>query len=812
MQDFRFGIRMLWRSPGFTVTAVATLALAIGMNTAIFSIVNAVLLKPVHAPEPDRVVMFIDTNKQGSGPLAAEIEFNLWREQQSVLREVSGYRTGSFFLTGINQPEKAEALFVTEDYFRLFDVPFTKGRSFTSEEERPDGPHVVILSSAFWQKAFGGDSHVIGKVISLSGDPYEVIGIVAADVQTETLAPPDIWVPFPMEPNSNSQMHYFQAVGRLNPGVTLKMANAQLQLMTQEFRSEYPNTVSARRGDTYSVQTMGDVLVQDTRLSLLVLVAAVSLVLLIACSNIANLLLVRATTRTREIAIRVTVGASRARIVRQLLVESGLLFMIAASFGLALGLASIRALLVLIPFSIPRVGVTGSNVGADWRVLFFTFAIALITGLLFGLVPALQSSRIDLNSSLKDGGDHGGSAFLGNKARSILIVSEVGLAAVLLIGAALFIRTLIVLRSVSPGFDLHNVLTTRTPIDPTIVKASGIDRAVRNAVQRLTATPGVESAAFASPLPLDGDFNSLPVIVVGRSLNGPSHGFGRRVVVSSGYFDVLRIPLLRGRLFTESDNLDAPAVAIINQEMARELWPDGDPLTDSLLIAKGLGPRFEEPARQIIGIVGDVHDDGLDIKPLPAVFIPGSQLPAARWVGLPVNWVVRTRAQSPSLRVSIQNGLDQVTGGLPAPPLRSMEEVIVRSTASQKFNMLLMTIFGGSALLLAAIGIYGLVSYSTFQRTREIGIRLALGADPIGVRNMVIVQGMRLTLIGIVIGMAGAFELTRFIASMLFGVRARDPWVFVTVPVLLSAVALFSVWLPAGRASRTDPVNALRYE
>jgi putative ABC transport system permease protein len=811
MQDLRFAIRMLWRNAGFTLAAASTLALAIGMNTAIFSVVNAVLLKPVHAPEPDRVVMFINTNEQGSGPIAAEIEFNLWREQQGVLREVSGYRTGSLFLTGINQPEQAQALFVTEDYFRLFGLPIAEGRGFTSEEERPDGPHVVILSNTFWRRALGGDSKAIGKVVSLSGDPYEVIGIMAAGVHPETLDPPDIFLPFTIDPNSSSQIHYFQAVGRLNPKVTLKMANAQLQIMTQQFRSEYPNTVSARRGDSYSVQAMGDALVKDIRLSLVALIAAVSLVLLIACSNVANLLLARAANRTREIAMRVTLGASRGRIIRQLLVESGLLFVVAAVFGLGLGLASIRALLAVVPSSIPRIGATGSSVGADWRVLFFTFAIALITGLLFGLVPALQASRIDLNSGLKGGGGHGGT-WSRNKARSLLVISEVSVALVLLIGAALFIRTLIALRSVNPGFDLHNVLTTRTPIDPTIVKASGIDQAVRNAVQRMTATPGVEAAAFTSLVPLDGDFNSFPVIVVGRPLDGPSHGFGRETVVSPGYFDVLRIPLLRGRLFKESDSTDEPGVAIINEEMARELWPDGDPLADRILIAKGLGPRFEEPVRQIIGIVGDVHDDGLDSKPLPAVFIPGSQLPAARWVGLSANWVVRIRAQSPTLSVSIQNTLHQVTGGLPAPPLRSMEQVMVRSTASQNFNMLLMTIFGGSALLMAAIGIYGLVSYSVRQRTREIGIRLAIGADPARVRKMIISQGMQLALIGIAIGIVAAFGLTRFIESVLFGVTARDPWVFVTIPVLLSAVALFSVWFPARRASRIDPAGALRYE
>jgi putative ABC transport system permease protein len=812
LQDLRYGARMLRKNPGFTMLAVLTLALGIGANTAIFSVANAVLLKPVHAPEPDRVVMFMNTSVLGSGPTASEIEFNLWREQTTVLQDVSGYHTGSLYLMGVDQPHKAEAIFVTEDYFRLFGVSIAQGRSFMSEEERPNGAHVVVLSDAFWKSAFGRDSRIVGKVISFDGDAYEVVGITAVGVQTDAIDSPDVWVPFPIATKSDSQVHYFQAAGRLRPGVTLDVANAQLQLMTQEFRREYPNTVSARRGDSYSVQKIRDVLVRDVRLSVLALSAAVIFVLLIACANIANLLLVRAAGRTREMSIRMAVGGTRGRIIRQLLTESVLLSVVAGLFGLGLGLAGIHSLIALIPATIPRVGVNGVNITLDWRVLSFVVLVALSTGLLFGLAPALQSSGADLNRGLKEGGGSTGGGFRQNKARSLLAISEMSLALLLLVGAGLFIRTLIDLRSVAPGFDPRNLVTTRTPLDPKFLQGSGTDQTSRDVLRRLSAIPGVESAAFARMLPLDGDFNSLPIIVVGRPLNGPSHGSARWMVVSPSYFDVLKIPLLRGRFFTENDQLSTPSVAIINQTMARQLWPDGDPLNDSLFIGKGLGPRFEDSAREIVGIVGDVHDNGLGLEPQPSVFVPGPQIPDARWAGATVAWVVRIRGQSPFLNAAIQNELRQATGGLLAPPLRSMEEVMMKSTADESFNMLLMTTFGGSALLLAGIGIFGLMAYAVQQRTHEIGIRLALGAQRKDVLRLLVGHAAWITLIGVAIGLGLAFGLTWLLKSMLFGIGATDAATFIGAAILLTLVALAACYIPARRAMRVDPMVALRYE
>jgi putative ABC transport system permease protein len=816
LQDIQVTFRMLRKNPGFTFACVAAMALAIGTNAAVFTVINTVLLKPINAPEPDRVVEFINTSRQGSGPIASEIEFNMWRKQTSILQDVSAYRTRSLYLTGVDLPQKVNALFVTEDYFRLFGFPIAKGRGFSADEEKPHGRNVVVLSNKFWKNVFGEDPQIIGKTIRFGDDPYEVVGVASRDIQGETLepgAPPiDVWMPFPIDLNSDSQVHSFCAVGRLKNGINLATANVQLQLMTEEFRRRYPNTVSAKRQDSYSVQAMRDVLVREARQSLLTLAAAVGFVLLIACANLANLLLARAATRKREIAIRMAVGGARWRIIRQLLTESFLLSIAAALVGLAIGFAGIRAVLSLFAPKISRIAIHGSNVTMDWRILFFTILIAIITTLLFGLAPAISASRTDVNSSLTESGRRTGSGFRQSKTRAVLVISQISLALLLLIGSALLIRSLIALRSVDPGFDPRNVVTTRTPLDPKFVRSTGIEQTVRNVFQRLTALPGVEAAGLTTLLPLDGTFNSLPIIVVGRPVSGPAHGFARWVIVSPSYFDVLRIPLLEGRLFTETDGSNESGVAIINRAMARQLWPDGNALRSQIFIGKGLGPKLDEPARQVVGIVADVHDDALDFTPQPAVFVPSAQVSEPRWEGGMVAWIIRTRAQSPSLNTTIQEEIHRATGSLPVPPLQSMDGVISQSLQEQDMNTLLMTVFGCSALLLAAIGIYGLMAYSVRQRTQEFGIRLALGAEPRTLRKLIVFEGMVLASTGVAIGLAAAFGLTRFMASFLFGVKPRDPLVFVAIPVVLGLVVLPSVILPAIRASGVSPAEALRYE
>jgi putative ABC transport system permease protein len=550
---------------------------------------------------------------------------------------------------------------------------------------------------------------------------------------------------------------------------------------------------------------------------LLVLVGAVSFVLLIACANVANLLLVRATGRKREFAIRAAMGAGRGRIIRQLLTESMLLSLFGGILGLILGFGGVRALLAVSPGGIPRIGENGAGVGIDWRVLGFTLGVSLLTGIIFGLFPALSASSPDLNSTLKESSNRAGTGFRQSIARSLLVITEVWLAVVLLIGAALLIRTFIALRGVNPGFNAHNVLTMEMSLTgDRFTKTAGVAQMVRDGRERLNAIPGVETSASTCCLPLEGGFG-LPFIVVGRPLGkDPATGGAGWMNVSPGYFDVFRIPILRGRDFTDQDVAGAPGVVIINQAMAKKFWPKENPVGQQIIIGKGVGPEFEEPPRQIVGIVGDIHDGGLNRDPRPIMIIPQAQvldgITALNARIGPVVWLVRTRTDPHQFISTVTEQLRQASGGFPVARVRTMEEVVVHSTAREDFNMLLLTIFGASALVLAAIGIYGLMAYSVQQRTQEMGIRMALGADRAKIRNLVVRHGMTLALIGVVIGVGAAFGLTRLLATFLFGVKMYDPTVFVTVPVILSAVALAAVWFPATRASKLDPMQALRVE
>lgn len=565
------------------------------------------------------------------------------------------------------------------------------------------------------------------------------------------------------------------------------------------------------------MQPLRDTIVSDVRSSLLVLVGAVSFVLLIACANVANLLLVRATGRKREFAIRAAMGAGRGRIIRQLLTESVLLSLVGGVLGLILGFVGVRALLAVSPGGIPRIGENGAAVGIDWRVLAFTLGLSVFTGILFGLFPALSASSPDLNSTLKESSNRSGTGFRQGKARSLLVISEVSLALVLLIGAALLIRTFIALRGVNPGFNPHNVLTMEMSLTGNrFTKTAGVAQMVRDGRERLSAIPGVEDSASTCCLPLEGGFG-LPFIVVGRPLGKDiATGGAGWMNASPGYFDVYKIPILRGRDFTDQDVAGAPGVVIINQAMAKRFWPKEDPVGQQIIIGKGVGPEFEEPARQIVGIVGDIRDGGLNRDPRPVMIIPQAQvldgITALNARIGPVVWLVGTHTDPHQFISAVTEQLRQTSGGFPVARVRTMDEVVIHSTARQDFNMLLLTIFGASALILAAIGIYGLMAYSVQQRTQEMGIRMALGADRGTIRNLVVWHGMTLALIGVVIGVGAAFGLTRLLASFLFGVKIYDPMVFVTVPVILSAVALAAVWFPATRASKLDPMQALRVE
>jgi predicted permease len=807
---------MFWQSRGFTAAAVAALALGIGANTAIFSVVNAVLLKPLPFPDADRLVMLMNVSPQGSGGAGSPAKFEHWREQSSVLQDVSAFRTGVINYTGGGFPEQFQSSQVSADYFRLFGAPVVLGRTFTPQEDLPNGERVVVLSDGFWKRHFGGDPGIIGKTISLSGNPYVVTGVIGPSFDIREFGPaPDVWVPFQLDPETNDQGHYFQVAARLKPGVTLDQARARLKISAEEFRRKFPGVF---QNQWFSVDPIREAVVSNVRASLLVLLGAVAFVLLIACANVANLLLARAVGRRREIAIRAAIGAGRGRIIRQLLTESVLLSLAGAAIGLVAGIVGIRALLSVNTADLPRVGESGSLVALDWRVLAFTVGIAVLTGIVFGLIPALQASRPDLSATLKESSGRSGTGLGQNKARTLLVVVEVALAVVLLVGSALLIRTSMALRDVNPGFNAEHVLTMRMSLTgPRFEKSAGVDQLVRDGVERLRALPGVTIAGAACCVPLEGGYG-LPFQIIGRPLDGksPFHGGGQWLTISPEYFDVFRIPVIRGRAFNDRDTANAEQVVIINQAMAQQFWPKQDALNQKIWIGKGVMRELaSETPRQIVGIVSDVRDSALNRNPQPTMYVVNAQVPdalnALNVRLTPIAWVVRTRVEPYSMSTAIQEQLRQVSG-LPVSDVRTMDEVISRSISRQRFNMLLMTVFGIAALLLAAIGIYGLMAYAVTQRTQEIGIRLALGAESGDVRNMVVRQGMLLALIGVAVGVGAAFGLSRLIASLLFGVKAWDPAVFVAVPLVLSIVALVAVWLPAMRASRIDPIVALRYE
>jgi len=821
-RDVKHSVRMFLRTPGFTLTALAALTLGIGANTAVFSVVNTVLLRPVPFPDPDRIVLFMTTSPGGSGTSASPAKFNFFRSETDAFESVSAFRSNVANITGGSSPEQVPVGQVSADFFKLFGAPIARGRTFSTDEDQPNGGHVAVLSDGLWQRRFGRDPSIVGRDILLDGQPYTIVGILGASFPSTGLvtyanAPPDLWVPFQIDRTSEMQGNYFITAGKLKAGVTLGAAKAAMRLGADEFRRQYTTGLQPQNG--FDVQPIRDVQVSGVRSSLLILVGAVSFVLLIACANVASLLLVRASTRAREIAIRAAIGAGRGRIVRQLLTESVLLSFVGGLLGLLFGMVGIRALLALNPGNIPRIGPNGANVTLDWHVAAFTVLVSLVTGIVFGLAPALHVSRADLNLTLKESGGRSGTGFRQNKARALLVVAEMALALVLLVGAALLIRTFVALRAVNPGFDAGHVLTMRMSMTgDRFGQTAAFSQVMRDGVERLRTIPGVATAAASCCVPLDGGYG-LPFVIQGRALppKSPFHGGGSWYTVSPDYFGVFKIPIVRGRAFTDRDDGAGPGVAIINQAMAKQYWPNGDPLVDRIAIGGRLvGPEFEEPPRQIVGIVGDVRDGGLNHDPQPSMYIPFAQVPdrlnALNLSISPVRWLVRTRGEPYTVNLQAQAELRQATGGLPVARVRAMSEIVAQSTAGSDFDMFLLSVFGGTALVLAMIGIYGLMAYSVQQRTQEIGIRRALGADAANVRNMVVFQGMRLSMAGVIAGVVSAFALSRVLASLLFGVTTRDPAVFVGVPVILGVVALVAVWLPARRASQVDPLVALRQE
>jgi putative ABC transport system permease protein len=821
--DLTHSLRVVRHKPGFAGAVVAVLALGIGATVAVFSLVDAVFLKPLPYPDAGRIVVFVTGTGQDSEISAASpAKFNLWREQTSVFEDIAAYRYSRLNAGGADRPEQIRAALVSSGYLRLFGQTLSMGRPFTEDDDQPAGSGVVILSDAYWRRAFGGDPQAIGKILSLGGKPYEAIGIMAPDARMESppsfdransREPIDVWIPLQIDPNDEDQNGYLSVAARLRPGIALNVAGAYLQRTTEEYRRRF-GSADLPEPFVFAVRPMGSVVLGGGPASLWVLLGAVGLVLLIACANVAGLMLMQARGRQREVAIRAALGAGRLRIVRQLFLESAALSALGGVLGLLLGLAGVRLLLSLGTIGYARIGSDGGGIAADWRVLSFTIFVSLLTGILFGLTPALQLSRVDWNEALKQGGGRSGPGARENRARSLLVASEVALAVVLLIGAGLLVRTILALDAVEPGFDARNVLSMRLSLAaPHFQKSAAVTELVRDSLQRIRALPGVDSAAFTCCLPLE-DRTLGGVIIAGRPLDGPAHAMVNISTVSSGYFDVLKIPIVRGRGFRETEPAGGEPVVILSEAMARRFWPNDDPLADALQ-ASLVFPDLPAQPWRVIGIAGDVLADGLTAQAPAIVYFPIAQTPEVLNTYLarsPMAWLVRARVESRSLGPAVRQELSHASGGLPVSSIRSLDSVRTQSFAGRQSNMLLLSVFGGAALLLSAIGIYGLMAYTVERRRPEIAVRIALGAAPAAVRNRVVLQAMRLALLGQAAGFVIALALLRFLAGLLFGVAPHDAVVFAAVLAILNGVALLSSWLPAYRASRVDPMQALRAE
>jgi putative ABC transport system permease protein len=801
-QDVRFALRQLRHNPGFTLSAIAALALGIGATTAIFSVVNTVLLKPLTYPNADRMVNFLRPSSLLADNLHNITEFHFFQRQTNLFKEVVAFDSGGpgFNLTS-GRPEQLHGIHVTEGYFRAYGAHVLLGRTFTPQEDLPNGGKVVVLGYGLWQRRFGGDPAIVGKSLSLGNESYTVVGVIAKDFLADPQ--PDLWLPFQFAPDSHDMNHFFYVTGLLQPGITVAQANTQLVVASHEYSREYPNAMEA----DFIIGPLRDSIIGDARNSLLMMLGAVGLVLLIACANVANLLLVRATVRQREFAIRTALGAGRTRILRQLLTESLLLSLAGGILGTILGVLGVRALLAVSPAGLPRIGEDGSAIGIDWRVLGFTLAISLLTGIVFGLFPAFSAMRADPNSSLKTSSKHSGTRFREGNARSLLVVSEIALALVLLIGSSLLIRTFFALRGVDSGFDSQNVVTMEMSLNgPRYQTAAGVTQLLQDGRNRLNVLPGVELSAAAFWLPNDVEDATWFQIAERPIKDHPYRS--KWMSISPGYLRLFRIPVLRGRDFTENDIAGAPRVALVNQAFARQFFPNQDPIGQHLRHGMGVDT--------IIGIVADFHNNGVAKPAVPLELVPIAQVPdfyTADYSDIqPLFWMVRTQGDPHASIPAITEQLRIASAGFPVAHIRTMDEVMGLSTARQSFNMLLLTIFGAVALFLAAIGIYGLMAYAVAQRTQEMGIRIALGADRNSIRRMVVSQGMRLSLIGVGGGIAASFGFTRLLSAFLFGVKPWDPAVFVSAPFILTAIALFAVWLPAVRASRIDPMQALRTE
>jgi len=817
--DIRQTLRMMGKSPGFTAVAIAALALGIGANTGIFSVVDKVLLEPLPYPEPDRLVKLARQFPQGLGESISIPKYMAWREN-NVFSAMTLYDQSGpgLNLSTHDRPEQVKGVHISADYFKVFGVSPSMGRSFTASEDSPNGPKAAVITDSLWKSQFGGDPQILGKTIILNGDPYTVVGVMPRHFVADP--PADVWIPLQANPNSTNQGHYLSAAARLKRGLSIEEARAEMKIAGERFRRMNPKWMD--KGESVAVVSMRDAMVRDVKTALVVLVGAVTFVLLIACANVANLLLARGAGRQKEFAIRAAVGASRWRVVRQLLTESIILSGIGGIFGFILGAWGVRSLLLLVPGRIPRLTDPEHMQGLlsliDWRIATFTVGVSFLTGIIFGLFPALQISNPDLAGTLKEASGRSATGRKQNRLRKTLVGAEMALALVLLAAAALLIRTFIGLSTANPGIDARQVLTLQTSLGGGNYSTTAkVDNLVVQVVRGLESVPGVQGAASAVVLPTTMGID-MPFTIAGKPPKAGQtyNGDEQWRFVSPDYFSVFKIPLLRGRLLTERDMANSARVLLINEAMAKKYWPKENPLGQVITIGKGLGPQFEEQPREIVGVVGDVRETGLGDADEPVMYIPHAQVSEgitelANSV-IPMSWCIRSSMNSNSLRTVVQKQFAEIDPLLPISQVKSMTEILAEGTARQNFNMLLLSIFAAIALVLAAIGIYGLMSYSVEQQTSEFGIRMALGADRPHLLKLVIRQGMLPALIGIAVGVAIAFGATRALASLLYGVKPADPLSFGAVALTLLAVALLATYVPARRATNIDPMLALRQE
>jgi predicted permease len=818
LNDLRYAARVLLKSRAFTAVALVTLALAIGANTAIFSVINSLLLHPLPYPEADELVQVQSGPPEEPGAAVIVPEFLFVRDHNSVFSGVTAYDsvgTGFNLLAEGGEPEHLVGSRVSRKFFSVFGVRLQQGRDFSADEDRPGGAKVVILSDGLWKRRFHGDTGLVGKALHLNGESYTVIGIAPPGFRYPATA--ELWAPAEIDPVSQDKGAYLEITARLKDGVTLAKAKAEMKVLAEQLRAAHPDFLGEK--DSIFLKTLQERLYGQLRTALLVLLGAVGCVLLIACVNVANLQLARATARRREMALRAALGARSSRLFSQLITESVLLALAGGALGLLLGWGALKPLLALAPEGQMDLALL-PEIHIDGTVLAFTFGLSLVAGALFGLVPALQASRVDLHEPLKEGTNKSTGGRKGQFARRLLVISEVALALLLITSAALLIKSFSGLANKSPGFRPDHVLTLKLALpEARYGTPLALEQLSRNLTGRLRALPGVRAAAFASSLPLQVG-PTLPFVIDGKWGGGNSTegtGGARYRASSSSYFETMRIPLVRGRLLDERDVSNSEPVALINEAAVRMYWQGMEPLGSRIRVGPPAITDIADPQpRRIVGIVGDVHELGLENEPPAIIYVPIGQMPAPLTASLvrllPCVVLVQTSGAPASVTAAVRKEVWALDPQQPISDVETLEAIVSRALSAFRFTMVLMGTLAVVALLLAAVGIYGVLSFLVGQRTREIGVRMALGASARNVVQMVVTQGMVSVAVGVAVGLTGAFFFARLLRSLLVGVSAHDPLTFVLAPLLLAVVALVATGIPAHRASRLDPVTALRQE